>query len=75
MHHLQSSAPTDPKAVAELEAARQRVGDGTQLKPEHFPRLSVAERTALHQANRERYEALRDGIDPDAAWTPKGAIR
>jgi hypothetical protein len=32
--------------------------------------LTVAERTALFHANPERYRALRDGIDPDAAWTP-----
>lgn len=70
MEHYQSSAPTDPKATAELEAARQRVGDGKQLKPEHFSLLSVAERTALYHADRARYEALRDGIEPDAPWTP-----
>ena len=75
MEHYQSTGTTDPKAAAELEAAQQRVGDGSQLKPEHFSLLSVPERTALYHADRTRYEALRDGIDPDATWTPKGATR
>lgn len=70
MEHYQSSAPTDPKGAAELEAARERVSDGSQLKPEHFPLLTVAERTALYHASPERYRALRDGIGPDAPWTP-----
>jgi hypothetical protein len=73
MEHYQSNAPADPKGAAELEAARQRVADGKQLKPEHFAALTYPERVALFEANPERDAALRDGRDPDAAWTPTAA--
>jgi hypothetical protein len=68
--HVQSTGPADPRATKDLEAAKERIGDGKQIKPEHMPHLSYVELIALHHANPQRYRALVESRDPEAAWTP-----
>jgi hypothetical protein len=62
---------TTNAATAEALAkdVTERIGDGSQMQPEHFDALNYAERMQLHKVNPERYRALRDGTL--TAWTPE----
>jgi len=78
MSHVKSNGTdADAKTGRQIADAAERVGDGKHLTPADFKLLNLAERTALHQSNRDAYDALVAGRAPGARWSPTthGATR